>query len=129
VIGSADTILQTADNWSGAWGINSCLSSGAGGAVVMPSLGNEEPFQAVRASQICGGTGGTPVTTAQTTTWSDCGGDARLVRVEGAEHCVMAGAMPCQDDRLLGGACTNSLDAQSGVRMRDVLVDFFVATE
>lgn len=129
VIGSADTIVQTANGWSSPWGINSCLSSGSGGAVVMPALANEEPFHAFRAAQICGGTGGVPTSTAETTTWADCGDHARLVRVEGAEHCVMSGTMPCQDNRLLGGSCTSSLDARSGTRMRDVLVAFFVGTE
>jgi len=132
VIGGMDTILQTDGHWSDPiWTLNACLTQGTGGGIVDPNLLNEERFQdAVRLPAICGGALAAPMTSpdGRTTTWSGCGGRAKLLRVNDADHCVVASVVPCLGGRVLGN-CTNSLDAEDGTRIRDVLVDFFAGTE
>jgi poly(3-hydroxybutyrate) depolymerase len=132
VIGEQDTILQTQGAWSqDTWAINDCLSQGGGGAMIDPALVNEQRFHALRVAAVCGGTVGAPTTSADgaTITWSDCGGRVRLKGVTNADHCVSAGQVVCLGDKLLGGPCANSLEAESGTAMRDVLTSFFISTE
>jgi len=130
VLGSADTILQTKDNWSGTWEVNACLQSGAGAAMPNPFLANEEPYNgSVRVPEVCLGTAREPSSTATATTWSDCDGGVTLIRVEGADHCVSATTKDACLGGAPGGGCSNSLDAMYGTRMRDVLVRFFASTE
>jgi len=132
IIGEQDTILQTQGAWSqDTWAINDCLSQGGGGALLDPALVNEQRFHALRVAAVCGGTVGAPTTSADgaTTSWSDCGGQVRLEGVTNADHCVSAGQVVCLNNKLLGGPCANSLDAESGTAMRDVLTGFFVSTE
>lgn len=132
IVGDADTILQTKDAWAtDTWAVNACLQQGDGGSFDDPALINEVRFHAVRVAKICGtpGSGAVDSPDGKTTTWSACDGHAMLVRVKGADHCVVAGPMPCRDNKLLGGNCDNSLEAESTKRMRDVLLEFFVASE
>jgi len=132
VIGGADTILQTKGAWgSDLWAINGCLSSGKSGQVIDPRLVNEQRMHGFRVSSVCGATPAAPTTSSNgsTTKWSDCGGKVVLEEVIGADHCVKAGKVPCLDDQIKGGPCANSLEAESGTAMRDVLVGFFSATE
>lgn len=130
IIGSADTVLQTANNWDGDWAVNRCLQNAAGPAMPNPNVANEERFhREFRVPFVCGGPTSAPTMTPQATTWSDCQGQVRLIRVEGADHCVS----PTNSDLCLGGGqgggCSNALDVQLGTRVRDVLVDFFRASE
>lgn len=130
IIGSSDTILQVANNWAGTWSVNSCLQMGAGAAMPNPMVANEETFhRTFRVPRICNGMASAPVSTAQSTTWSDCNGRAKLIRVEGADHCVAVTTSDACVGGTRGGGCPNSLDGQLGTRMRQVLVDFFVSTE
>jgi polyhydroxybutyrate depolymerase len=131
VIGGADSIVQTADWNAATWSINPCLTQGTGGSIIDANLLNEEQFHhKVRVPAVCGDQPSAPVTAAdgRTTTWSDCSGRVRLERVTHADHCVVAGLSPCVGGRALGN-CTHSLDAESGLRIRDVVVDFFSETE
>jgi hypothetical protein len=50
--------------------------------------------------------------------WSNCAGRVELMRVTGADHCLKVSA-----------GCTKSLESESGVQVRDVLVAFFVKNE
>lgn len=130
IIGALDTVLQTANNWSGAWSVNSCLQMGAGAAMPNPNVANEETYHRMfRVPRICSGTPSPPTSNAQSTTWSDCDGRAKLIRVEGADHCVAVTTNDACVGGTRGGGCPNSLDGQLGVRMRQVLTDFFVSTE
>lgn len=130
VIGGADTILQTKDNWAGPWEVNACLQAGAGASMPNPKLANEEPFyDNRRVPSVCSGTASASTSAANATTWSDCNGLTKLIRVEGADHCVSATTKDACVGGVAGGGCTNSLDAMYGTRMRDVLVTFFASTE
>lgn len=130
VIGSEDTVLQTANNWDGDWAVNSCLQTAAGATMPNPNVANEEQFHRnFRVPHVCSSTAAPPVVTPQATTWSDCNGQVQLIRVEGADHCVT----PTTSDLCIGGGqgggCANALDVQLGTRIRDVLVEFFSSTE
>lgn len=131
VVGDADTIIQTAASWTApTWAINTCLQSGSGDAFVDPGLLNELLFQrTVRLPARCTGAAAEPTTTGNVTRWSDCDGSLQLLRIAGAEHCVLAGALPCMNNKLVGGDCTASLEARLGSPIRDLLLDFFVAQE
>ncbi|APR81987.1 Putative CONSERVED LIPOPROTEIN LPQP [Minicystis rosea] len=132
ILGAQDTILQTKNAWSAdTWSINDCLSQGGGGGMVDPNLVNEQRFHGFRVAAMCSGTASPPTTSPDgaTTTWSDCGDKIRLVGITNADHCVSAGKVVCLNDKLLPGDCDNSLEAESGAAMRDLLVDFFAATE
>lgn len=73
---------------------------------------NELLFQhTVRLPLRCSGSAAAPTTTGNLTRWSDCHGSLQLIRVTGAEHCVLSGAMPCMDNKLVGGDCQASLRA------------------
>ena len=132
VLGDADTILETKGHWNDdVWTINGCLTKDKHGSWVDPRLVSERRFHAVRVAARCGGAPAAPVTSpdGRTTTWSDCKGSIRLEEVTGANHCVMEDVVPCIDGTLAGAECTNSIEAQSGTRMRDVLVSFVASTE
>lgn len=132
VIGRLDTILQTKDLWpNDVWAVNACLQRGDGGAFVDANLISELSFHDFRAAEVCGESAGEPTVSSdkKTLLWSSCGGRVKLQGVVGADHCVIAGKLPCLRDKPLPSDCTNSLDAESGTRMRDVLVDFFRSTE
>jgi polyhydroxybutyrate depolymerase len=129
IVGDSDTIIQSDGAWdAGAWGVNTCLQ-GTGGSFVNPALIPDERFyETVRVPTMCGGASSTPVSSGNITTWSDCDGGVRLERIVGADHCVVSQFMVCRNNQLLGGTCSNSIEAQSGVHMRDVLLDFFLET-
>lgn len=132
IVGDADTIIQTAGAWdANTWSINSCLQSGTGDAFVDPALLNELfVHRTVRALTRCNATvASEPTTSGNLTTWSDCEGSIQLVRVAGAEHCVLEGQMPCMDNKLLGGNCAISLEARAATPIRDRLLDFFAKSE
>jgi poly(3-hydroxybutyrate) depolymerase len=138
VVGGADTVVQTSlvtdagiqDNWDGAWAVNACLQAGAGAAMPNPNLANEEPFhRQVRVAAVCHAAAGAPLSSATATTWSDCDGQVKLVRVTGADHCVTQTGIDACVGGTGGGGCHNALDTQYGQRMRDTLTEFFVSTE
>lgn len=129
IVGDDDTIIQSAAAWdAGSWGVNTCLQ-GNGGSFVNPALIPDERFyETVRVPAMCGGAVAAPVTNGNVTTWSDCDGGVRLERISGADHCVISQWMVCRNNQLLGGQCSNSIEAQRGGSMRDALLDFFLET-
>jgi polyhydroxybutyrate depolymerase len=128
IVGAADTVIQTDRAWDAAtWAINDCLQRGNPDSFVDPRLVPELAFHTrVRVPAVCGGVVAAPVTSADgaLVTWSDCSGAVRLTRINGADHCVSAGTLPCVNGRDFG-RCANSMDAVTGLRMRDAILDFF----
>ncbi len=118
-VGGKDTVLQTLGHWTDdVWTIAPVLASTPG--FVDPTLVNELTFhETVRVPATCGGVVAAPTFGAGgvTTTWSDCGGKVRLVRVTNAGHCIGPRA-----------SCTDSFETETGQRLVDVLSGFFAAT-
>lgn len=130
VVGDGDSIIQTKGNVEeDVWAVNTCLQQGDGGSFVDPRLVNERRMHDFRVTKFCAGAPSTPQTSGAVTSRSDCVGKIQLETVAGAEHCVAAGQLVCLDNKLVPSACSASLDATSGRRMRDVLIDFFASTE
>jgi len=118
VIGSADDTIQTTGNWANPiWTVDPKLTSGP--SFVDPDVVNEETFhREVRVPKVCAAAATAPVDAGTTTTWSDCADKVRLVRVNGADHCLKSTA-----------ACASSLEGTLGQPLRDLLVGFFVSNE
>lgn len=118
VIGSADETIQTTGNWANPiWTVDPKLTSGP--SFVDPDVVNEETFhREVRVPKVCAAAATAPVDAGTTTTWSDCADKVRLVRVNGADHCLKSTA-----------ACASSLEGTLGKPLRDLLVGFFVSKE
>jgi hypothetical protein len=119
-------VLGTKDNWDGAWAVSECLQAGGGATMPNPNLANGETFhRTIRVPALCPTPAGAPTHSATTTTWSDCGGKVTLIRVTGADHCVAVTSTDACVGGSAGGGCTNVLDVMCGVRMRDLLAQFF----
>jgi poly(3-hydroxybutyrate) depolymerase len=134
VIGDQDTIVQSKGAWAKpTWSINSCLQSGSGDAFVDPELQNDLSFfEEIRVPAACDIPAAAPVTSSDgaRTSWTACDGKLRLERINGADHCVVIGLMPCRNNQPLGGgSCSNALEPVSGLRMRDLFTSFFVDNE
>ena len=122
-VGDQDTVLQTSGKSDVAtWTVAPTLANTPG--FVDPDLVNEAFFhREVRVPKTCAGVASDPVTVGPLTTFSDCSGKIRLVRVQGADHC------------LSGALCTYGFGSKSGPsigqvvgkRVIDLLAEFFVA--
>jgi hypothetical protein len=113
-VGSEDKVLRTSGNWAESlWTIAPALTKNAV-AWNDPTLVNEErSHHLIRVPQLCQEPVTAPVDSSdgKSTTWSNCGGKIRLVRVTGSNH-------PISD-----------LEDKSGLVLRDELATFFKGSE
>lgn len=122
-VGDQDTVLQTSGKSDVAtWTVTPSLANTPG--FVDPDIVNEAFFHRdVRVPKTCTGVAAAPATVGPLTTFSDCSGKIRLVRVQGADHC------------LSGTLCSYGFGSKSGPsigqivgrRVIDLLAEFFVA--
>ncbi len=122
-VGDQDTVLQTSDKSDVAtWTVTPTLANTPG--FVDPDIVNEAFFHRdVRVPKTCAGVAAAPVTVGPLTTFSDCSGKIKLVRVQGADHCL-SGAL-CSYG--FGSKSGPSLGQVVGRRVIDLLAEFFVA--
>lgn len=122
-VGDQDTVLQTSGKSDVAtWTVAPTLANTPG--FVDPDLVNEAFFHRdVRVPKACAGAPSAPVTVGPLTTFSDCSGKIKLVRVQGADHCL-SGALCTYG---FGSKSGPSLGQVVGKRVADLLSEFFVS--
>lgn len=125
VVGDHDTVLQSTSNMNAtAWTINSSLVTNSSAWVdATPQVLNDKIYHTHRVSLKCSGSVGTPTTSGQLTTYSDCSGSVKLVVIaqaagggstSGGDHCIAS----------LSGPCVTTLTGTIGIDLKDFAMTF-----
>ncbi|WP_413560266.1 alpha/beta hydrolase family esterase [Bdellovibrio sp. HCB209] len=125
VVGDRDRVLQSGGNMNATnWTIASSLVSNANAwEDATPQVLNDKVYHTTRVGIKCSGSVGTPTTSGQVTTYSDCNDSVKLVVIaqvtvnstmSGGDHCIAT----------LSGPCVTTLTGNTGIDLKQLAVDF-----